>query len=291
MRANVVVMLALAVVFGVAAVFLSNIWLANQEPRAAMIGPGEHAEQTVVVAAGPLRFGDKLTADNLREIPWTAGALPAGSFSSRAQLLDPKAGDRQVLVALAANEPILGSKITGPGQRATLSAVLDPGMKAVSIRVNDIAGVAGFVLPGDRVDVLLTRRDGAQSTVDVLLQSVKVLAIDQIADDKKENPTVARSVTVEVSTLDAQKLTLAAGVGELALALRQVGSSRDEVTDHVTLGDLTGDQPAAEAPKPEQVAAAAPSVAPVVHSPATVQVDVYRGTELKSYDVPVVSLR
>jgi len=288
MRANVFVMLGLAVVFGVAAVFLSNIWLANQEPRAAVVGPGAHAEQTIVVAAVPLKFGDRLTADNLREIPWTAGALPAGSFTTRAQMLDPKAGDRQVLVAIAANEPVLGSKVTGPGQRATLSAVLDPGMKAVSVRVNDIAGVAGFVLPGDRVDVLLTQHNGDQSVVDVLLQNVKVLAIDQTADDKKDNPTVARSVTVQVSTLDAEKLTLAAGVGELALALRQVGASGPEAAGRVTLGDLTGVKIAA--PKPEQVAAA-PVAQVAAPEPSTIQVDVYRGVELKSYDVPIGSDR
>lgn len=287
MRANVVVMLVLAVVFGVAAVFLSNVWLATQAPRAALIGPGDHAERSVVVASQPLKFGDRLTADNLREIPWTAGALPSGSFATKSQLLDAKAGERQVLVAMAANEPVLGSKVTGPGQRATLSAVLDPGMKAVSIRVNDVAGVAGFVLPGDRVDVLLSRKGGDQPSVDVLLQDVKVLAIDQIADNKKENPTVARSVTVEVSTFDAQKLTLAAGVGELALALRKVGASQPEATDRVTLGDLTGEKPVLETPKPQQVAVTAP--VPAARAPATVQVEVYRGIEMKTYDVPVAS--
>ncbi|WP_245472977.1 Flp pilus assembly protein CpaB, partial [Mesorhizobium sp. M7A.F.Ca.MR.148.00.0.0] len=154
---------------------------------------------TVVVAAMPLKFGDPLSADKLREIPWPAGAVPAGAFKTTKEALAGE-GTRQALQTISANEPILTSKITGPGQRATLSAVLGEGMKAVSIRVNDVLGVAGFVFPGDRVDVLLTRTargDGGadQSFVDVLLQSMKVLAVDQVADESKDSPTVVKSVT------------------------------------------------------------------------------------------------
>ncbi|TIW36121.1 MAG: Flp pilus assembly protein CpaB, partial [Mesorhizobium sp.] len=107
---------------------------------------------------------------------------------------------------------------------------------------------AGFVFPGDRVDVLLTRTsrgdDGAdRSFVDVLLQSIKVLAVDQVADESKDSPTVVKSVTLEVSTKDAQKLTLAAGAGQLSLALRQAAASKGESTERVTISDLTGDTP------------------------------------------------
>ncbi|RVA24273.1 Flp pilus assembly protein CpaB, partial [Mesorhizobium sp. M7D.F.Ca.US.004.03.1.1] len=140
------------------------------------------------------------------------------------------------------------TKITGPGQRATLSAVRGEGMKAVSIRVNDVLGVAGFVFPGDRVDVLLTRTERGdgddKSFVDVLLQSMKVLAVDQVADVSKDSPTVVKSVTLEASTKDAQKLTLAAGAGQLSLALRQAAASKGETTERVTLSDLTGETPA-----------------------------------------------
>ncbi|MER9164518.1 Flp pilus assembly protein CpaB [Mesorhizobium sp. M0715] len=224
---------------------LVNIWLASQRNAMAQTGvPGS----TVVVAAMALKFGDVLTSDKLREVAWPAGAVPAGAFKSTKDLL---AGDgaKQALQAISVNEPILATKITGPGQRATLSAVLGEGMKAVSIRVNDVLGVAGFVFPGDRVDVLLTRTvrgdDGAdRSFVDVLLQSMKVLAVDQVADESKDSPTVVKSVTVEASTKDAQKLTLAAGAGQLSLALRQAAASKGESTERVTLADLTGETPA-----------------------------------------------
>jgi pilus assembly protein CpaB len=248
-------MVVLAVVFGVVAVVLANMWLAGQ--RNAMAATNiDTPRDTVVVAAVPLKFGDVLSADKLREIAWPAGAIPEGAFKTSKDLLEAEGGNRQALQAIGTNEPILATKITGAGQRATLSAVLAEGMRAVSIRVNDVLGVAGFVFPGDRVDVLLTRNvrdtDGnEQSYVDVLLQSVKVLAVDQVADESSENPTVVKAVTVEVDTKDAQKLTLAAGSGQLSLALRQSASSEGEMTQRVTLADLTGETPEDAAKKRE----------------------------------------
>lgn len=244
MRANTLIMIVLACVFGVLAVVLANIWLANQ--RSAMAQTDNVKRDTVVVAAVALKFGDTLTADKLQEIAWPAGAVPAGAFKTVKDLLAGQ-GSKQALQTIGVNEPVLAGKITGPGQRATLSAVLGEGMKAVSIRVNDVLGVAGFVFPGDRVDVLLTRTTqdaGVQkSFVDVLLQSVKVLAVDQVADESKDSPLVVKAVTVEVNTKDAQKLTLAAGAGQLSLALRQAAASKGEETERVTLSDLTGDTP------------------------------------------------
>ncbi|TIO05751.1 Flp pilus assembly protein CpaB [Mesorhizobium sp.] len=256
MRVNTVIMIVLAGVFGVVAVVLANIWLASQ--RSAMAKGDNVQRDTVVVAAVALKFGDTLTSDKLREIAWPAGAVPAGAFRTTKEAL---AGDgtKQALQTIGINEPVLATRITGPGQRATLSAVLGEGMKAVSIRVNDVLGVAGFVFPGDRVDVLLTRTvrgDGGldKSFVDVLLQSMKVLAVDQVADESKESPTVVKSVTLEASTRDAQKLTLAAGAGQLSLALRQAAASEGETTERVTLSDLTGDTPADVAAKQAELA-------------------------------------
>ncbi|WP_163266888.1 Flp pilus assembly protein CpaB [Chelativorans alearense] len=294
MRANSIIMVVLACVFGIVAVVLANMWLTGQ--RGALAKGGEAPQETIVVAAIPLKFGDTLSGDNLREISWASGSLPAGAFKKRSELFGDEGKQRQVLTAMGANEPILSSKITGPGQRATLSAVLTPGLKAVSIRVNDVLGVAGFVLPGDRVDVLLTRKSrnmagGEQAFVDVLLQSVKVLAVDQVADESKESPTVVKAVTLEVSTKDAQKLTLAADAGQLSLALRQVASSKGEETDRITLADLASETPV------EAAAAPAPSVREVVKEvvkyvkpkpPAWTQVRVYRGRETTVYDVPRV---
>ncbi|AZO05622.1 MULTISPECIES: Flp pilus assembly protein CpaB [unclassified Mesorhizobium] len=244
MRANTIVMIVLACVFGMLAVVLANFWLASQ--RNALARGNDVPSDTVVVAAIPLKFGDTLAENKLREIAWPAGAVPTGSFKTIKEALAGN-GTRQALQAISTNEPVLASKITGAGQRATLSAVLTEGMKAVSIRVNDVLGVAGFVFPGDRVDILLTRTANdsgvAKSFVDVLLQSVKVLAVDQVADESKDSPTVVKAVTVEVSTKDAQKLTLAAGAGQLSLALRQAAGNKGETTERVTVADLTGETP------------------------------------------------
>ena len=287
MKANTLVMLGLAVVFGAIAVFLTNVWIGGQQPTsAAAAAANVVAEDTVVVAAVPLRFGDRLTPDNIREIPWPAKSLPPGAFRTREALLNSEEGDRQVTTSMEPNEPIFDWKITGPGQRATLSAVLEEGMKAVSIRVNDVLGVAGFVLPGDRVDILLTRtkdNDG-NPYVDVLLQNVKVLAIDQSADDRKEGASVVKAVTLEVATQDAQKLTLAAGIGQLSLALREAASNVGEVTQRMTIKDLIAGQP-------EVVAEVGDGPAtPAVNIPklrTNIEVGVTRGVARTIYDVPL----
>jgi pilus assembly protein CpaB len=131
---------------------------------------------------------------------------------------------RLALAPIAANEPILPQRISGPGGRATLSGVIRTGMRAATIRVDDVMGVAGFVLPGDFVDVLVTRDDGEDSSkkmrTDILLESVRVLAVDQTASGEKNDPVVAKAATIEVSPEQAQKLALAGQVGTLSLALR-----------------------------------------------------------------------
>jgi pilus assembly protein CpaB len=125
-------------------------------------------------------------------------------------------------------------------------------MRAVTIRVNDVDGVAGFVLPGDRVDVALTRQADKVNTNDVVLQNVKVLAIDQIADERTDKPAIARAVTLEVNATDAQKVALASTVGNLSLMLRRAGEARAAATRRVTLGDLSNGMLSAAAD--EQVA-------------------------------------
>jgi pilus assembly protein CpaB len=286
MRANTFVMLGLAVVFGVAAVFVSNIWLGDRSPEAGS-AQAARPENTIVVAAVPLRFGDRLTRENTREIPWTASAVPAGSFTVRGDLLNTKDGDRQVLSAIGINEPIIDWKITGPGQRATLSATLTEGMKAMSIRVNDVLGVAGFVLPGDRVDILLSRSQNDNAYVDVLLQDIKVLAIDQTASEEKSNATVARSVTLEVATYDAQKLTLAGTVGTLSLALREVAANGSEPTQRVTLSDLTISSQPVEAMGGPLEPAVETTVDTKFLRPSFASVGVRRGMVEEVYEVPL----
>jgi pilus assembly protein CpaB len=232
-------MIGFAAVFGLLAVFLAQVWLNNAaDQRLKSIEAQRKAAppaRTIVVAAKPLRFGDELNASELREVAWPEDALPAGAFPKIEDIL---VGKRIVLAAIDPNEAILKNKITGPGQRATLSAMLNEGMKAVTVRVNDVEGVAGFVLPGDHVDVLLTRTDKGNTLTDVVAQNVRVLAIDQLADERADKPSVVKAVTLEVSVADGQKIALAATAGTLSLLLRKAGEMADDVSHRVTLVDI-----------------------------------------------------
>lgn len=248
MRTSTIVMIGFAVVFGLIAVFLAQSWLNNQAEMRLRNFEAQNqrkplATQTIVVASKPLRYGAELSSSSLREIAWPEDAVPAGAFTKMDDLLNSN-GRRIVLTAIEANEPILASKITGPGQRATLSASLTDGMKAVTIRVSDVEGVAGFVLPGDRVDVAFTRQKDnngrERSSTDVVLQNVRVLAIDQIADERNDKPSLARAVTLEVDTGSAQKIALAASVGTLSLMLRKAGEARIGATRAISLSELGG---------------------------------------------------
>ncbi|TPM03766.1 Flp pilus assembly protein CpaB [Mesorhizobium sp. B2-3-11] len=247
MKSSTIISLLVSVALALLAVFGVRSYLATQRDiLAQQAGLAEPAAgETIVVATRALRFGEQVKPEDVRALAWPTGELPAGAFRKPEDLLGTDGTLRYVMSAMEKDEPVLASKITGAGQRATLSAALTEGMKAVSIRVNDVLGVAGFVLPGDRVDILLTRvvheeAKSDQTFVDVLLQGVKVLAADQTADDRTDKPSVVKTVTFEVTTTEAQKLTLAANVGTLSLALRNVASSGVEQTQPVTLADLGG---------------------------------------------------
>jgi pilus assembly protein CpaB len=239
-RLSTIVMIGFAAVFGLLAVFLAQGWLNSQaEMRARNLDARKKplATQTLVVAAKPLRYGAELAAQSLREIPWPDAPLPEGAFAKIDDIL--KDGKRIVLTAIEPNEAVLAVKITGAGQRATLSGLVQPGMKAVTIRVNDVDGVGGHVLPGDHVDVALTRQlDKDNGSTQVVLLNVRVLAIDQVADERASNAAIAKSVTLEVDTVGAQKLGLASSIGTLSLLLRKAGETTAEKPLQVTIKDL-----------------------------------------------------
>lgn len=265
MRFSTIMSFVLAVILAGVAVYGARDWLANEKQNfAALLRQQEDSvpERTIVVASKAVRFGERLDPTKVREIEWASSIVPEGSFEQVDGLIVGNTDDtaRFALTNIAPGEPILDTKVTTPGQRAKLSTALTPGMKAISIRVNDVLGVAGFVLPGDRVDVLLTRGGrGVDNYVDVLLQGVKVLAIDQIYDEGKDQPSVVRTVTFEVGTIEAQKLVLGANVGTLSLALRNLASNGIETIERVTLADLNDTDVAEDLiPKEPEVAIIAP---------------------------------
>jgi pilus assembly protein CpaB len=279
-KANLLI-LVLALVMGGLAAMMARSWVNNQ--AGAVPAP---VSNTIVVAKVKMGFGTELTRDNVTEIHWAAATVPEGAFRTKEELFKKdgkKDGDdvrRVALTPIDRNEPVLAGKVTGPDQRGTLSALVAPGYKAVTVRVDDVRGVAGFVLPGDRVDVVLIRTHNLEGgkkdhSSDVLLQNAKVLAVDQLANERQEKATVAKAVTLEVTTEDAQKILLASDVGRLSLILRHAGQAEAETATRITESDLTVTRQPARVPAP-------PSLA---RTPQMATVDIVRGTKRESYSV------
>jgi pilus assembly protein CpaB len=288
MRRNNATVLVIALVLGVIAAVLTRNWLVSHSPAKLAQEAG-----TIVVAAAPLGFGSQVTPENVKEIPWSANALPEGAFATKQELLS--GGRRMALVSIAPNEPVLRARVTAPGQRAALSSMLDPGKRAVTVRVDDVRGVAGFIQPGDRVDVVLIRTE-AESKLkegysDVILQYAKVLAIDQITGERPEQPTIAKAVTLEVSSEEAQKILLATNVGRLTLMLRQQAEANAEPVHRVTENDLGGPpKPVAPPPAPAvhvQVPPPPPPPPPKPAAPVTKRIVIWHGMKDQAYDRPI----
>jgi pilus assembly protein CpaB len=264
MRIGNVTMLFAALICAAAAALLSRAWLKGQAGGEQVLtttqqeAPRAVETRSIVVAARELKYGEKLKADMVRLMPWPGDTVPKGAFLTQEPLL-LKGQERTVLAAIAENEPVLETKLSGSAQGA-LAAKLAEAMNAVTIRVNDVAGVAGFVQPDDRVDVFLTTGgratdDPAQATkpsVVVLLQNVRVLATDQ-ATQRKNQASPPKAVTLEVNTEDAQKLVLAGTIGQLSLALRRLDGTAGSETRPIALDDLLAGRPA-EAPLPGKAA-------------------------------------
>jgi len=283
------VMLGLALLLAGVAVFLARNWVQGQVQPVASVEDKQKLETTqVVVASTQLHFGNKVRREHLRVVDWPTDAVPEGSFKTVEAIIgkdgvDPVTKkkrvtkDRVVLRTIEINEPILKNKITGFGGRASLSTLIAPGMRATTIRVNDITGVAGFVLPGDRVDILLTRKlktggsTGLQT--DVFLQNMKVLAIAQDANEDRSKPAVVKAVTFEVTPTQAQKLTLAQKLGSLSLSLRHINTVNAIAPVSIKARDLrVGEANLAPKPKGGKGGQTAQGPVSVVMAPAAAPV-------------------
>jgi pilus assembly protein CpaB len=244
-------MIGIAAVFGAISIFAADLWVKSAENQridpieVSVPVPDAPKFKKIVVASGPLRFGMELDRAQLNEIPWPQDNLPEGAFGSIDELFAD--GTRVVLSPIETSEPVLLAKLSGANGRATLSNLLSPGMRAVTIKTDEIAGVGGFVMPGDRVDLVLTRDAGAIEevsenaagasgstiTTEVVVENAKVLTVGQGADERQTSPQVVNSVTVEVSVEGAKKIALARNVGALSLSLRS-SNDASAVGDGVT---------------------------------------------------------
>ncbi|NWG93677.1 MAG: Flp pilus assembly protein CpaB [Parvularculaceae bacterium] len=227
MRNTSIIVLAAAVILGLLAVAGVQGVLSARSGETAKV-----AMTTVVVARKPLEFGNELATDALEEKQWPADAVPEGSFTKIEEVVGSER--RVALRSIAVGEPVLKERVSGFGGRAALSQVIEEGHRAVAVRVSDVSGAGGFILPGDRVDVLSTispTNERLDTITNILLENVRVLAIDQEADESTGGAIVAKAATIEVKPEDAQKIALASTIGTLSLSLRNTLAIADAATE------------------------------------------------------------
>jgi pilus assembly protein CpaB len=305
-KRQTLIALGVAIVLGLIAVLLANTLLLGRQKQLAA-NQAEAGMVRIAVASLPLAYGNEITPDKVKFVPYPAASLPPGAFKTIAELL-PDGKRRVALRPIQPNQPLLAADLSGEGQGASIAALLPDGMRAATVRINDVSGVAGFVKPNDTVDVLITRTpiggDGSGPQVtDVLLQNVRVIAMGTQTVGADGQPSPTNSTTLEVNPLDAQKLVLGQQLGQLSLALRKPGEEQNiPKVETVSLNDLRysyygslppGAKPAvtpAAAPARPVARISRPRPAPIVRKAVeavrdTSTVSVTRGTESKDYEV------
>jgi pilus assembly protein CpaB len=261
-------MFLIAVLMAVGAAWVANNWLQMR-----LTPTAEAATTPVVVAALKIPYGQKIERIHIKTINLPDGTVPAGTFSDQAAVLG-KVADQTIFPG----EFLINERIVEKLGGSTLSALVTPHMRAVTVRVNDVVGVAGFLLPGNRVDVVASRREGnRQSITRTILQDLKVLAVDQITGQERDGPVIVRAVTLEVTSKQAETLVKATQEGKVLLTLRNPLEKEEE-------GDMMAAQrsvlnlPALA--KRDEPAPPPRRAAPVQH-----RVSVLRGTQMSSVNV------
>jgi pilus assembly protein CpaB len=241
-RGRTVILFAIALLCAGGTAVLVRSWLAHRPPvvSAPALAPPQAPQKSILVARDAIARGRILKPSDLAWRPWPVAAIAGEFFVSGGQPEKSFVGwvAREPFVA---GEPILKAKILAPGDRGFLAVVLKPGMRAVSVAVDQISDVSGFVFPGDRVDLLVSLSLPAEANggyqhkaAATAVRDIRVLAIDQRLDSKDGQAVVARTVTLEVTPKQSEIVTLAAEMGKLALSLRsfEPGSPREPRRDH-----------------------------------------------------------
>jgi pilus assembly protein CpaB len=272
-----------AVVVGVAVVLAAVASLGMYRIVSRM--PAKTAEVktiAVVVAAHPLTLGTRITADHVKVVQWPADAPVANSFSKVEDVLN-----RGLISAVEENEPLTSSKLAALEAGAGLPPSIPPGMRAVSVKVNEVVGVAGFVVPGTRVDVMVTLAGKARdedSTTRVVVSNVQVLTAGTRYDQEKAKdgaPIPSTVVTLLVKPEDGEKVALAASAGQIMLTLRNPLDQDQTTTAGVRTTGLFG-QPAPTPAKAPVHRGPAKPPAPIVvtnPTPAAYTVEAFRGAK------------
>jgi len=237
-------MILASLVMGAIAAWMAGNWVqrAGQVPEVRMA--------TVVAADLAIPFGTKVEQRHVKLLEMPAEFVPPGSFASIEEVLD-----RVTVQPVVSGEILMKERFVDQGDGATLAALVSERMRAVTVRVDDVIGVGGFLLPGNRVDVLASRRvDGRRATAETIVRDVKVLAVDQTAASERNEPVIVRAVTLEVTPVQAEALVKAKEEGSIQLALR------NPLDDEVVVAEAEPEpaSPPVQAPPPAPRPAAAP---------------------------------
>jgi pilus assembly protein CpaB len=271
MRRQAIFFLVLAVLLGGLAAILALQVL--RSPDGAPETVREVATEDVVVAARDIEFGSLLGMEDVRTVSWPADALPAGYSRSPSDVVG-----RGALLPIRANEPILSSKLALPEAGAGLSINIPEGYRAITVRVNDVVGVGGFVRPGHRVDVFVTASDQggvAEPQTKLLLQNVPVAATGvTIAPNPQGEPENVPNATLHLTPDQVERLIMASENATFQLALRNPLDGDTVETPGVRFRQLIAGTPAPRAP-----VASGPAPAAAPRAPAQTTLEVYRGTQ------------
>lgn len=226
-----IVMFLIALAAAIGAVFIAAKWLQQRSTQV----------NQVAVAAQEINMGQKLTSNMFKLVSWPANIMPPESFSDLNKL-----EGRVTKSALQTGEPVLATKLAPVGSLGGLSAVIAEGKRAITVRVNDVVGVAGFALPGNFVDIIVNTQQEEGSGNDkkskdiskIVLEHILVLAVAQEAGRDETTPKVVNAVTLEVSPEQAEMIDLARSIGDLSLVLRNQADVMNAKTEGVTKNTL-----------------------------------------------------
>lgn len=252
MNKNIAVFILLSIGFGLGAVYLAKNWLDKNQPTEVQAG-----QVQVVSINAPLSRGSIIGTKHLSMTTIPESMKPKGAITKLEDAMGMVVKQR-----LYPGEILISARLAKKGEGSALASLISPNMRAISLRVNDVVGVAGFVLPGNRVDILLTR----SGRTEVVLSNIKILAVDQRASNDENKPQIVRAVTVEVDLEQAETLLSSSTKGSIQLALRNPNDESDSL------------ELAKQIDKEEQkIEAKKPVVVAKVSKPESNKVEIIRG--------------
>ena len=216
-------LLGFSIVLSAAAAFVANSWIQNELNQEASI---KDSMEHVIVATVKIPYGLEIDETHVKTIEVPKGTSPSGAFSEMESVVGTVSRTE-----IYPGEVIIKDRVVAHGGGSTLAAMISPNKRAITVRVNDVVGVAGFLLPGNRVDIISTRVKGKNKKIvsETILKNIKVLAVDQTASTDKNEPIVVRSVTMEMSSSETEDVTAATKRGSLQLTLRNPTQEKEVI--------------------------------------------------------------